>query len=254
MINLIKVSGFELSHFVFGVFCLSLLQLFFVVFPFLWRRNYLKTLLVVFCVLYFDNSILNLPRKITFFPLYYNWLGKLLQFLWPLVVVYIFKWMTSKEVGFCLPKKSSDWILAGILGLGIPTFFFLIDLLFGGESNPTPFFLKSILFQFSMPGLAEELVYRGIILAIFNRYFDKPWKIFNVSIGWGLICTTLLFTAVHVVIFFPRTGEIRWDFTPFIPVFFTGFILGWLREKTKSVWPSVLMHNFVNGFSVLGKF
>ncbi|MCH9627120.1 MAG: hypothetical protein S4CHLAM2_07540 [Chlamydiales bacterium] len=245
--------------FFFSVGQISLLQLSFVLIPILvfayFRRSYsyLKILFTLFTILLFNNFVIYLPQKITFFHFYWNWQGKLLEALWPVILVYVLKWRSAKETGFSLPKEGSAWVWAIILGLSIPFLLLSVETSLGGVFEKHPLYLETVLFQFSMPGLAEELVYRGIMLAVLNRYFDRPWKLFDVPIGWGLLCTTLLFTAAHIVVYSSVTGKMRWDFAPIIPVFGLGLVLGWLREKTESVWPCVVMHNFVNGFYVLGR-
>src|ERR1035441_8660626 len=41
----------------------------------------------------------------------------------------------------------------------------------------------------TMPGLVEELVFRGVFHSFSNRAFPRSWKIAGAACGWGLIIT-----------------------------------------------------------------
>jgi len=202
----------------------------------------LKLIPIVYLILTLDILTLSLFRH-QFFDLEWNWEGKFLEALWPLVVVYLFKWLTPKEVGYLLPKKKMSWFIGATLGLALASFGLIIDAVLGNKNDfPS---IETLIFQFTLPGLAEESVYRGILLALFNRYFGHFGKLFGARVGWGLIFTTLLFTGLHVV---HPTKLIIFDFGIIIPVTLAGFVFGWVREKTGSIWPAVIAHNFANGF------
>lgn len=48
-----------------------------------------------------------------------------------------------------------------------------------------------------MPGLAEEIVFRGVHQSLLNRAFGRPWRIANADFGWGLIITAVLFAGFN---------------------------------------------------------
>ena len=50
-----------------------------------------------------------------------------------------------------------------------------------------------------MPGVAEELVYRGVFLSLFDRAFGRPWCVAGADVGWGTIAVAVVFAAVHAV-------------------------------------------------------
>jgi len=238
----------------------ALLQILFILVPMLciayWKKSYysLQTIFIFFAALISTQLTFALSSYLDLF--YWNWEGKILETLWPLLVVYLLKWMSPEEVGYRLPQFNSGWLWGGILGLFIAIIAFFIDIVIGSVNDQNLSLKKPIIetlaFQLTMPGLAEESVYRGIFLAIFNRYYIRSWKIFNVQIGWGLILTTLLFTSTHVVSYSLEKNAIIGDFSLALPVFIFGFIFGWLREKTGSLWPCVLCHNFANTLYQIG--
>jgi hypothetical protein len=228
-------------------FIVSGAQLLFLAIPLLFLACFrksidcLKLLPLVYFTLLVNILALNLFRH-QLIDLEWNWEGKFLEALWPSVAVYLFKWLTPKEVGYLLPKKPLSWVIGATLGLALAFFGLIIDVAMGTKNDfPS---METLIFQFTLPGIAEESVYRGILLAVFNRYFGHFGKLFGAPIGWGLIFTTLLFTGLHVV---HPTKLIIFDFGIIIPVTLAGFVFGWIREKTGSIWPAVLAHNFANG-------
>ncbi len=234
----------------------SVLQLLFAAIPigclaYLRREcRLLKIIPILFGALWLDEFLLNLFRGTHFFGGYWNWTGKVLQILWPLAVVFLFQWMSSKEVGYVLPKKNSGWVWGAVLGLVLGVVSVTADVLFNGGLSDAPM-KETFLFQLTMPGLGEEPVYRGVLLALCNRYFVRNWTVFNARIGWGVLLTTLLFAAVHIVEYSPATKDISWSFSPFILL--SGFLFGWVREKTGSLWPAILAHNLGNTVLSVGR-
>jgi len=100
-------------------------------------------------------------------------------------------------------------------------------------------------YQLSMPGIAEELAYRGVIQSGLNRVFGRPWRLLGAEVGWGWVVTTVAFWAMHAF----RVDK-RMELTFYWPTLtmqlWVGFVLGWMRERTESVYPSMLAHNLVN--------
>lgn len=48
-------------------------------------------------------------------------------------------------------------------------------------------------FLLIMPGLAEELVFRGVYQSLWNGVFGKPWRVADAEFGRGMIITAILF-------------------------------------------------------------
>lgn len=48
-------------------------------------------------------------------------------------------------------------------------------------------------FLLIMPGLAEELVFRGVYQSLLNGVFGKPWRVADAEFGRGMIITAILF-------------------------------------------------------------
>jgi uncharacterized protein len=202
-----------------------------------------------------STVMLFLPHVFFFSGLLWNWQGKLLEFAWPWIIVYGFSWLTPIEVGLTLPEKNSNFTLAIQLGVIFTLFGVLISLILGEAATKKPL-LETILFQFTMPGLAEEITFRGIFLAILNRYLGKPWKIGNTRFGWGVILITIMFVIVHLYHYNNKTHQLvctisdYTDYLSILMVALAGILFGIIREKSGSIWPGVLLHNIINGLGV----
>ncbi|MCX7116955.1 MAG: CPBP family glutamic-type intramembrane protease [Legionellales bacterium] len=149
-------------------------------------------LFIAFC---FDALVLHLPPIVWFSGSHWNWQGKILEFSWPLAIVYLLKWLSPQKMGL-VHFKFSAMLYTGLAGL---LFIVVADVI--PEDIPLPSMLstQSILYQLIMPGLGEEFVFRGVFLAILNHHLGKQWSLFNVKFGWGAIIVTYLFTIVHVI-------------------------------------------------------
>jgi membrane protease YdiL (CAAX protease family) len=93
-----------------------------------------------------------------------------------------------------------------------------------------------------MPGLDEEPLYRGVLLALLVSAFGKPWRIAGVGIGWGALPIVLFFGLAHAV-----SQELNIEAAVSV---FAAMVMGagflWLKEKTSSIWIAVVVHNLAN--------
>lgn len=78
-----------------------------------------------------------------------------------------------------------------------------------------------ILLAAVLPGICEEMLFRGVILRGLRRRLPP---------GWAIVLTALLFAGLH--------------FSPwrFLPQFVLGCILGWLALRSGSCWPAAVVH------------
>lgn len=79
--------------------------------------------------------------------------------------------------------------------------------------------------------LYEDLFYRG---------FMYRWLRARVGIGWGIMISSIIFTAAH----YPTLNA--------MPVnFIAGVILAWAYERTGSVVPAMIIHGVTNTIAIL---
>jgi membrane protease YdiL (CAAX protease family) len=122
------------------------------------------------------------------------WSGKLYSIVFILILaVLLRKKITFSELGLRLQqnKKSVRFSLIFIL------LFFMISMAIGLVSKKTPFDVETLLFTAIMPGINEELVYRGFLLGLLNKIFERKFRFFKTNFGWGAIVTSLVFGILH---------------------------------------------------------
>jgi membrane protease YdiL (CAAX protease family) len=206
-----------------------------------WKKKSFRPLLggsVALLAYSFDLVLRSLPHILSLKYGEWNWLGTSLSFLWPWVIIYGFKWLTPDQVGL-KPHNILYGLIFGLILGGWNIF----DGIYFTELPPNPS-LNSILFQLFMPGLSEELFYRGLLFAICVHYLGKDNKLLSITL------VSLLFMNVH---FFDKNGWIGTpDLIANIVVCTTAF--AYLRLKTDSIWPGVICHGLINSLPFIAAY
>jgi len=195
-----------------------------------------------------DMGLVMMPRVVNVIPSWggWNWQGKVLQIAWPVLLVLFVPAFAAARSGFKLPEQRGSWRALPIacvvyLLIGIP-----VLLLLGARFNPGAPDLPMWVYEATMPGLGEEFVYRGIFLVLLNEAFGRPWKFAGIQLGWGFVIVSVMFGLLHGIDAKSLSEvHISWGPAMFLPMAI-GFVLAWIRERTGSVWPGVLLHNFIN--------
>ena len=187
-----------------------------------------------------DEIVLRAPRLGVFSRLEWNWQGKILEVGLSILAIVALS-MAAEEAAVNRPRPG--WLrpalASGVAILLLPLIFF-----FAAHARETLTW-EGWAFQFTMPGLAEELLSRGVIQGLLNRGLGKPWQIFGARIGWGLLITSVLFAAGHMV---SVTQQLHIEFAldEAIGPLVGSLITGWLRERIESIWPLTVLHNLSN--------
>ncbi|MCP4536095.1 MAG: CPBP family intramembrane metalloprotease [Chloroflexi bacterium] len=105
--------------------------------------------------------------------------------------------------------------------------------------------LEFLLYQLTMPGIAEELSYRGVIQPGLNEPFGRPQRLLGAQVGWGWVITSLVFWAPHAFRVDPQM-HLSFYWPTLTMQLIAGFVFGWMRERTESVFPPMIAHNLVN--------
>ncbi|UCD53388.1 MAG: CPBP family intramembrane metalloprotease [Phycisphaerales bacterium] len=172
----------------------------------------------------------------------WNWEGKFCVAVFAIVFVLLYRKISFAESGVTWRHQPSSLRPCLVLttfyvaaGFGIGS---LTDSGYG-------FSTEFLFFELSMPGLDEEIFYRGVGLALLNRAFGKNRNLFGANVGWGLIIISVLFGLVHGV---GLTEQLKLEIDLF-GVLLTagaGFLLGWLRERSGSLVLPIAAHNLGN--------
>lgn len=173
----------------------------------------------------------------------WNWTGKLMSIAGVLAVCAIpaFGW---RRAGITLHQGKGSFAAAIVLALLGGLFFYLALSNPDGRDD-----LETIVFQWSMPGLDEEIFYRGLFLLAMNEAFSVRAGILGAPIGYGGLVTTVLFGLAHGLAY--DKNELSFDAISFAMTGGPALILLWLRECTGSVLMPIIGHNIANGASTL---
>jgi len=101
-----------------------------------------------------------------------------------------------------------------------------------GRMNSFGEYLLSLFIIAVLPGLFEELFFRGGLQNLFTRWFKNPVA--------AILLSAFIFSAFH------------FEFSDFLGRFFLGIVLGWVFYQTGNIWINIIMHAAFNGFSVTG--
>jgi membrane protease YdiL (CAAX protease family) len=186
------------------------------------------------------------------FGLQFNWAGKLLSTLLSLVVIYGFKWVSPAEAGLVRPRPGS-WRLAGLVVLAVSVLEFI-----SGFSNrfhhPQPS-LEAHLYQLLMPGIAEELFFRGTFLALLARAYPRSFPFLGGRLSWAGIVSLILFVLSHGLSFSTASqllphAHFTWGMV--LSVSLWGTIFLWVRARSGSCLAAMAAHNLSNTALYLG--
>ena len=111
----------------------------------------------------------------------------------------------------------------------------------GALSPKGRFDLGLLLYLAILPGLNEELVYRGVLPACLDKFLPTKWDFASAKIGWSAIITTALFGLLHGLWLddhFELHVEIVWIRNAML----SGIIFAWLKERTGSLIMPILAH------------
>ena len=124
----------------------------------------------------------------------WNWSGKIISILFSLCCLPLLR-LAPGAIGLCLPNGGRAWLAAAIGICGMP----LLSAVECALTGPQPFTLEHLAFEATLPGVDEELAFRGILFALLLRGFRAGQDRSDaVMLSAGIV--TLLFWTEHVVL------------------------------------------------------
>jgi membrane protease YdiL (CAAX protease family) len=168
----------------------------------------------------------------------WNWSSKIFSILFALAIFFAFR-LSRQEVGFVLPKDSPSWGWTVLCILGAVLFDGVLNYIYRTHQAPG---LATIAYQATMPGISEELTYRGIGFALVQRAFAG-------TRGWWakaapVLIPSLVFGLLHT--YSPKSGLAHLEWSGFLFSLPLGLWFAWGRLRTGSLLGPVLAHNAAN--------
>jgi len=206
-----------------------------------------RKLLILVAILFFIDRILSYLPSLPFIP--HNellWQAKFLQFIWPILFILIYRHLSFSDVGVTIKIRTGSF--RPILIMALVLVLLKILEIVNGFRHPGN--IEWLLFMMIMPGLSEELIFRGVFQSLLDRSFGKPWRLWGAQVGFGLILTSLIFGIEHYQMI-NRAGIIHFNGPINIAPFYAGFALGWIRERGGSLLPCIIVHGLIDVLPVI---
>ncbi len=214
------------------------------------KRIFVKPMLLAlfFGVYFLDNLSISLTNHIPglqFVPnqvwesfLVYGWSGKLYSTLLAIVLLFLLRpGLTREEVGLTLRQKESLFLPASLVVLALATWALVVGLC----SPKGQLDIRLLIYLAIMPGLNEELIYRGYLLTILNRLVPPKFKLFAAPVGWGAVLTSVLFGLLHGV-WVDNNLIVNLDVIALRNSTVSGLVFAWLIERTGSLLMPMVAH------------
>ncbi len=138
--------------------------------------------------------------------------------------------LSVADLGLRRPIRLRAAILATVVALACS---YAISKAAGGALNDVR--AETWLFLATMPGLVEELAFRGVLLAAAERAAPAACLIAGAPVSVGALLLTLAFVGLHGI----SLGTL-------ISVLPAALLYLWLRMSTGSILPPVVAHNLWN--------
>ncbi len=166
-----------------------------------------------------------------------------------LLLTAVMQWSGLSYGGLFHPARSSPLAVMGLLALpilcvvpaltlGITTLEVGVVALFPISASDAAMFERmtsggviSVLMICLVAPMVEEMLFRGVILRSFLRQYPR-WP--------AILGTALLFGLTHMNVY------------QCVAAFITGTLMGWLYERTRSLWPGILLHASYNTAVMFG--
>ena len=210
----------------------------------LWHSRTRRWGLVLFVgsLVILQNAVEELPRVNGFQHLHWSWQATLLITAGTLLVAWLTPGVSLASIGVT-SSLQPGWLKPAIVALfiaaAVPAVFFML----GSRVRLTA---EGWAYLLLMPGLAEELLFRGLYQSLLNGAFGRPWRFGGAQFGWGLLITSVLFAGANGLVAIDSHLHAHIVLLRAIAPFMLGLVSGWVRERTNSVWPSVFGHNLSN--------
>lgn len=205
-------------------------------------------LVLFFGVYFMDNLAITLtnhypalqiiPNRIWEGFLLYGWSGKLYSVVLAIGLFFLVQpWLTKDDLGIRLKQNQGSLLPAALVVLALAAW----SLRVGLNSPKGEFDVGLLIFMAIMPGINEELIYRGYLLGILNRLMPLKINLLGAPVGWGFILTSVLFGLLHGV-WFDNSLTLQLDGIALANATFSGCVFAWLRERTGSLLFPIAAH------------
>ncbi len=207
------------------------------------KRLPVKAWILFFVVLMLDYIILvKAPRPAFMGNSAFIWHSKIFEAVLGLLFMFLYRRISFREYGLTARIEKGSILPIAMVFIVLTLLVNVRHYIADGFSVPGT---ETLLYFATMPGISEELVFRGVLLALVNSAFGKPWKLFGTQLGWGFVIVSLLYGLLHGLTV-DGDLKIKFDLYRLMITMLIGFALAWAKEKSGSLIPGMIGHNLIN--------
>jgi membrane protease YdiL (CAAX protease family) len=172
------------------------------------------------------------------YDLQWNWAGKSASILFSVIILTLLPTLRAQS-GLTLSQKrgSVKWSLT--LGAIAAT---IVGFLTWPEP-PQPVKIETLLYQLLMPSLAEELMYRAIIVGLLTCVWPTSLHIAGIPISLAAIVSTAFFGIIHGLAW---QDGLQFAVVSYLYATIVGAILMFVRWRSRSLLYPMLLHSLLN--------
>jgi len=229
----------------------------FIISPFLFlsikntQKETIKIVFILFAFIISHQCLLYIPiafKELCFVGSKWNWSGKIYAILGSFVFLLCYRKFKMKDYFLTFNQnksfvKKGTWIVVIVLSIHL-----LINVI---TFSPKIISTETIFYQLTMPGIDEEIAYRGIMLGLLIKVLKSNILIFNLkAFNPSIVITSILFGLAHGLNL-SNSYEIIFNFPSFLSTFVMGVIWAWLTIKSGSILLAMLSHNLGNSSQII---
>ncbi len=214
-----------------------------------WQTQSSHTLNILFFVIILVIDIQLLAYGATLLPwhLGWNWQGQIAEALFALGLLCFSRRLSFSEAGFTFKLAKS-----AVRPIAFALLIFIsinASLTYGNAGFPA-YNPETTLFEATLPGISEELMFRGILLGLLNQALARQWTFFGAHVGWGLVIISVLFGMGHGIRI-DQQLHVMLNYSATLKTGILGLLLGWIKERSGSLLPGIIGHNLINVVATL---
>ena len=210
------------------------------------RENCIRVVSIIFCY-YISSVALFLPHLVDSLHLIngnWNGNGKIYSILCGIAMYFVFCRQFSDNNFFTL-KQNRDGLKSAIIATIAIIDFSILPIILAQNIEELAihkeFDLETLFFQISMPGIDEEIVFRGILLGLMCSILRSGT---STSGNPAIIINAILFGLGHALRFYNE--EVTFHTGVFIGTSISGYAFAYITVKTRSILIPILAHNVCN--------
>ncbi|MFJ1321913.1 CPBP family intramembrane glutamic endopeptidase [Capnocytophaga canis] len=208
------------------------------------KISFIRLLIFVGCYVAYQLFLV-LPKILAFdiVESRWNWEGKALGVICGISCYLIFRRYFRENDFFTIRQNKENFKPTLVVAVGVVLLSTVVWFLLGKSE----FDMETLAFQISLPGIDEEIMFRGILLGLLaSSLKEKTAFVGNPSV----LLTAILFGFMHGL---TLDKNYAIDFEPiyFIQTAFAGYLWGWITLKSRSILLAILSHNFSNFLGTL---